>query len=396
MLKPLLRILACLALLLVAAQASLAAEPSKFSLLTTKPGALPEAGLNDDVRVRIDGDTAIQPGKVQLRLDGTLLGVEPRVRPDGRELIFRLARTDANRAMWARLLGNPFAHDRKFDVPIGIEIDGKPLAWSTSKDDEAPDSKIKLITYDVGLMWLGCIVSAVVVIIVFVGCLTTPMMRDGGIPQVGWRQRPYSLGRFQMVTWFCLILISFLFIFTVTLDINSITAESFILMGISGATALASVAIDQGKNGPPAQVQKNLNAMGIKTLADVDKLGKGAKDTPNDKAKTVLPGANIPAASASGQPANNDPTFKELQDEYRAQIKDLKSAGLLADLVEDASGPTIHRWQILIWTVILGAIYVGRVYMNLETPTFGTNLLALMGISGGVYLGFKIPEKQTS
>src|SRR5262245_29553029 len=136
MLKPLLRAWAGLARLRAAAQATAEAAARKFAVVAPKPGALPEAGLTGDVRIRIDGDTAIQPGKVQLRLDGSLLGVEPRVRPDHRELIFRLARTDANRAMWARLLGNPFAHDRKFDVPIGIEIDGKPLVWSASPQSD--------------------------------------------------------------------------------------------------------------------------------------------------------------------------------------------------------------------------------------------------------------------
>jgi hypothetical protein len=393
------------ALFLGAVHAACAEAPGKFSLLAPAPNTLlapaprtlPQAGLNGDVRIRIDGDTAIDPAKIQLRLDGSLLGVEPRVMPDRRELIFRLSRLDANRAAWSRLLGSPFGHERIVAVPIAVEVDGKALAFKNDKpsaDDEAPQPKIDLITYDVGSMWLGIITSLVVVVIIVLACACTPMMRENAVAQLPVDQRPYSLGRFQMVTWFCLILTSFLFIFVVTSDLNSITAESFVLMGISGTTALASVAIDQSKDGPPSRVEKNLNAMGIKTRDDAEKLYEAEDDSVS--ADTVIRGAHIPAHSASGQAASNSPTVKQLRSEYEAQVKDFRSTTFLKDLVNDANGPTIHRWQILIWTVILGAIYLGRVYANLETPTFGANLLALMGISGGVYLGFKIPEKQTT
>ena len=238
--------------------------------------------------------------------------------------------------------------------------------------------------------------SLAAVIIIVIAYMRSPMMRDNAVAQLPVDQRPYSLGRFQMALWFCLILTSFLFIFVVTWDLNSITAESFVLMGISGATALASVAIDQSKDGPPGWVQKNLHAMGIHTRSDAEKLYEAKNERSSDDAGTVIEGANIPAHSASGQGSNRSPTVKQLWDEYEAQVRDFKATGFLKDLVEDANGPTIHRWQILIWTVILGAIYLGGVYTNLETPTFGANLLALMGISGGVYLGFKIPEKQTT
>jgi hypothetical protein len=397
--KALCQALVSCALFLGAVHAACAEEPGKFSLLTPVSGKLPQAGLNDDVRIRIDGDTAIDPAKIQLRLDGSLLSVEPRVMPDRRELIFRLSRADSNRATWSRLLGKPFGHDRIYAVPIAVEIDGKPLAFKNDtplRNDEAPQPKIDLITYDAGRMWLGIMTSLAAVIIIVVACMRTPMMRDNAVAQLPVDQRPYSLGRFQMALWFCLILTSFLFIFVVTWDLNSITTESFVLMGISGATALASVAIDQSKDGPPGRVQKNLHAMGIHTRSDAEKLYESKDKRSSDDAGTVIEGANIPAHSASGQGSNRSPTVKQLWDEYEAQVRDFKATGFLKDLVEDANGPTIHRWQILIWTVILGAIYLAGVYTNLETPTFGANLLALMGISGGVYLGFKIPEKQTT
>lgn len=80
--------------------------------------------------------------------------------------------------------------------------------------------------------------------------------------------------------------------------------------------------------------------------------------------------------------AGANPTVGELWTKYEQQIANFRSAGLLQDLVNDMNGPTLHRWQILIWTAVLAAIYVGAVDASLETPSFGR-------ISGGVYLGFK-------
>ena len=386
-------------LVLVAASGTAAAETTKFAILTTQANSLPTVGLNDEVHIRLDGETAVQPNTIQLRLDGWPLLVEPRVRPDRGELIFGLVRLDTNRSMWSHLLGNPFGRGRITAVPISVEMDGRPLTWNQQHlSDEAPEPKINLIVYSSPLMTLGIIVSLFVGAVVAFACSRTTMMRDTLIPQIRLSDRPYSLGRFQMIVWFCLILISFLFIFAVTLDLNSITPESFVLLGISGTTALAAVAIDQNKNSPIAQTQRNLDAMGIKTCNDADIIYTEAVKNKNEnaKAQTIIPGANILPNSVSRLPANADPTIKEMWTEYKAQIKDFVSSGFLNDLVNDVNGPTIHRWQILIWTLILGGIYLARVYMNLETPIFGTNLLALMGISGGVYLGFKIPEKQTT
>ena len=56
---------------------------------------------------------------------------------------------------------------------------------------------------------------------------------------------------------------------------------------------------------------------------------------------------------------------------------------------------TLHRLQITLWTLALGALFVWEIWNQLVMPAFGTELLTLMGISSGTYLGFKIPERQT-
>lgn len=64
------------------------------------------------------------------------------------------------------------------------------------------------------------------------------------------------------------------------------------------------------------------------------------------------------------------------------------------DLLTDAYGITLHRFQMLAMTVILGVMFVIHVAITLTMPEFDGTSLALMGIAGGTYIGFKVPEKQ--
>src|SRR5204863_4239476 len=90
---------------------------------------------------------------------------------------------------------------------------------------------------------------------------------------------------------------------------------------------------------------------------------------------------------------NIDPTVEDLKRAYQYAIASVRTQGFFKDLLNDINGPTIHRWQILAWTLVIGGIFVIGVYSGLEIPGLGNTLLILMGISGGLYLGFKIPER---
>jgi hypothetical protein len=69
------------------------------------------------------------------------------------------------------------------------------------------------------------------------------------------------------------------------------------------------------------------------------------------------------------------------------------SKGLIVDLLNDGDGVSFHRFQIVIWTIVLGIVFVWSVYRNISMPEFDASLLTLMGISAGTYVGFKFPEK---
>jgi len=70
--------------------------------------------------------------------------------------------------------------------------------------------------------------------------------------------------------------------------------------------------------------------------------------------------------------------------------------GFLTDVMSDPTGVSLHRFQMFVWTLVLGVIFCGSVYKNLEMPEFSATLLGLMGVSSGTYLGFKVPEKKGS
>ena len=69
---------------------------------------------------------------------------------------------------------------------------------------------------------------------------------------------------------------------------------------------------------------------------------------------------------------------------------------LLLDILFDENGVSFHRLQVVIWTLVMTLIFVVSVYTHLDMPDFDTKLLALMGISNGIYIGFKLPEKQVA
>jgi cytoskeletal protein RodZ len=57
---------------------------------------------------------------------------------------------------------------------------------------------------------------------------------------------------------------------------------------------------------------------------------------------------------------------------------------------------TFYRLQMVIATLAFGVIFIWLVVTRLAMPEFSGTLLAFMGISAGIYLGFKIPERQSS
>ncbi len=71
-----------------------------------------------------------------------------------------------------------------------------------------------------------------------------------------------------------------------------------------------------------------------------------------------------------------------------------ESGVFFRDLLSDANGITIQRFQMLVMTIALGLMFLIHVATRLTMPEFDASLLTLLGISAGTYVGLKIPEDQ--
>jgi len=196
---------------------------------------------------------------------------------------------------------------------------------------------------------------------------STDMLRDsqpvdfgGAKPSAGGQyRRPYSLAQVQMTWWFCIIIASYVYIACSKQLINGIlTEQALILMGIGTGVALGAAAIEQVK-GDNLDTINAFNAV----LAQIAALPDG----------TAVP-ADLVAQRDKLAPK-------------------LASENFFRDILTDVDGVCLHRFQALLWTGILGIFFATNVVTHLAMPAFDNVLLAALGISGGTYLGFKVPEQ---
>jgi hypothetical protein len=100
-------------------------------------------------------------------------------------------------------------------------------------------------------------------------------------------------------------------------------------------------------------------------------LGSTAIDA-NNTARAAAP----PAGAQPAQPPPAEPT----------------SGHWWLDILSDKYGVSFHRFQVAVWSLVLGIVFGMQVYKVLAMPQFNETLLGLMGISAGTYLGLKINE----
>lgn len=311
------------------------------------------------------------PSKLVLYLNGTQMkGITPKPdRVGANELYFTLERVvdsdekKDNRKAWDALLSRPkgFGKDGAIRVTIGPES-GPPF-----------ESNETASLYAIDPIWF--IVYIALLAFLLYGMISlakkSNLLRDSGRDPADGGKKCYSLARAQMACWFFLIVAAYVFIWMVTGATDTITASVLGLMGISAGTGLAAVVVDNSKR---AQATTELE----KLRTEKAKL---------EGQKTALAAA-FPTESA--QRLADLPGLIERQQEV---VDPCSSQGFVHDILSDADGISFHRLQIAVWTVVLGFIFCVSVYNVLSMPTFSDTLLGLMGISGGTYVGFKIPEK---
>lgn len=319
-----------------------------------------------DVTLFINGvDSGVKADKVDLN-EGSMT--------------FPLDRNDKNKALWAPLLYNPiFQRDEVIFLSVGRSGD-TPLPRLAQANMRITFDKIYLD----GWAWLWVFFLAAVVVACVMYARRTDMLRDS--PTINGQLQTYSLARVQMAWWFILVLVAYVLIWMVTGDRDTIAASLLALMGISAATALAAVAIT-----PRAEERATLQreALDRRRNQIVDKIKA------LDDALAASTDATV-QAELTKRKAELQKELGEIALQASQITVESPSKNLWHDLVTDDRGAVaLDRFQIVVWTLVLGGVFVTSVVWYLTMPEFSVTLLALMGISSGTYIGFKFPQGRT-
>jgi Skp family chaperone for outer membrane proteins len=247
---------------------------------------------------------------------------------------------------------------------------------------------------------IGLIVILVAMIAFLVMARHTHIIRDPASPRRPDGNRPYSLARGQMAFWFFLVITAYFFLWIVTGDMDTLNASVLGLIGISAGTALGSAFVDAAKPAPHSpsgnQPIVDVTRPHKEVLAELTKL---RADT--DQELEALQKARTQISPSDKQALDDN---EQQQNEVRKRLSNYQwqSAyfgwptwkGVLYDLLAENNRISFHRFQIFVWTLILGIIFVVNVYNELAMPEFSATLLGLLGISAGTYVGFKLPESK--
>jgi ABC-type sugar transport system permease subunit len=284
------------------------------------------AGLDDRISIHVQNFSALLKqvngncSNVVLFIDGMAIkGLQPES-CDSKvgHVRYLLQRTEGSDEVWHKLLGSPRHY-------------GRPVSISVGSNDQFPfrstvtNFALEAIPRYWFLLFLA--IAAVFVFLVVLLCQRTAIIRSG-TPTQPIKDRPFSLSLFQMMFWFCLVIVAYVFVWMINDELDTITGSVLALIGIGAGTAIGASLIDKSKSetAPPEAVPVN-------------------------------------------------------------------TRGFVHDVLSDADGISLHRFQMFVWTLVLGIIFIASVYNNLSMPEFSSTLLGLMGISSGTYVGFKVQEK---
>ncbi len=271
--------------------------------------------------------------------NGRLKHVQPQFvdihgeRQDGRTIdkfTFILRNDPADNEEWDKLIRGA---QRRVQVQVRLGVDLEASQYTINRAaDEKPketDAPFYFITYGAESLAAGL----GLVLAAFICCLwlaaKTDLLRDPDIPRRPDGTKQFSLARCQTAFWFFLFIGGYVFLAVVKRETNNLTDQCLVLLGISTGTML---------------------------------------------------GANFITKSLGANPPTTTRVYRSRPQRF------------LYELLSDGERLTFYRFQMVVWTLVLGMVFVKSVWVFLQMPVYGVNELALMGISAGSYLAFKFPE----
>lgn len=384
----------------------LAIDPARAEVAKSEPplkvtGAVWELPLKLPILITIDNlekwaaQHPCDTSKFVLCFNGIpLKGMPPPFRAEN-TLGFDLKITPDFRETWKTFVGRAISRDTR--VFFTVRNDNATIEGSAS----AP----------VPVNWRGLKIFLVVVVaalLVFVWLAWwSDIIREAGEQPKGTSEsgaanrKRYSLARTQMACWFFVVVISYVYIWIMTDDLSSLTTSVLALIGISAATGISSALVDSSKRTDRENVHRKLEEKKKTEQVEVEKLrseaslldvafqaSRGLTHEPQVHSDLVARQSDL--AAKEKEIAQTTRKLREVQD----SLAPIPSEGFLNDVLSDEGGVSFHRFQMFAWTIVLVIIFVSKVWDGLVMPDFDPTLLGLMGISGGTYIGFKLPNQQ--
>jgi|WetSurMetagenome_2_1015567.scaffolds.fasta_scaffold08363_5 hypothetical protein len=398
------RVLLSVFCLLISVSVSLAAEKKETDYALKVEKGSQSIALQRTIQVEVSGldkwarQKGNDPSKFVLSIDGyPLKGLEPMLVHNGSRLQFKLKRiSKINEDAWNSILSKKihgFSFSRHVFVSVGhpdITVDG---AYRT---------ELVIVNQNWFYFFIVIFLAGILIFIWLAAksdILRAPGAQPGSLDAGGKPSRKrYSLARTQMAVWLFTILISYVFIWMVTDDLTCLTPSVLGLMGISAMTGLGSAAVDSTKLGEKKNLKHMTEEKKRAAEAEVENLNGRLASFRKEEREFGKTEAHLQhMADLAGSLAV---VRKEIE-QAEEKIEDLGKAvtpplsrSFLVDILSDDAGLSFHRFQMFAWTIVLVIIFVAEVYQELTMPDFDSTLLALMGISSGTYIGFKMPERQ--
>lgn len=238
---------------------------------------------------------------------------------------FHLRITPQNQATWIRVL-SPLTLNHPVDFSIGPEEQDPFDTVFTRPGHPA------LLTV-VNPRWLA-LAAGVLLVFAFSFCALatrTDLLMERTTSTQGADALSFSLAKVQLALWFFVIFGSFLAIWLVTGNFNTIDSSLVATLGISAGTAVGDAYIKS---------------------------------------------ANPPETPPAGPAVRPDWAAKRF----------------VRELISDSEGYSIYRFQMLAWTAALIVVFLADVSDDLAMPSFSPELLYLLGLSTGTYVANRMPE----
>jgi hypothetical protein len=221
-----------------------------------------------------------------------------------------------------------------------------------------------------------------------------PILRDiPADPSTPHVRLPYSLARVQMALWTVVVVASLIYVLITTSSLQNIDASIVGLLGISGATGVLAGAVDVNKDKTVESAQASFLGT-ADAITSLDAQIVAALSQRDAAGQRIPAGATVmklfaDKADRVAQLAQQSVTVDRSQ-------RDDVALNFVSDLLSDQNGNSLHRLQLVIFTLLFATYFVIHVFStgDLKIP-FSEEALGLMGVTGGVYVGFKVPGKST-